>query len=55
MRIEIIVKHIGDTYEDFECKVNKTIRFLENEYDKKILDVNILYDGKNLIAVIKYI
>ena len=54
MRIEIVVKDIGDTYENFENKINEIIIELE-VYNKKILDVNILYDGKNLIAVIKYI
>ena len=55
MRIEIVVREFNDTLYEFECKVNKTVRGLENEYDKKILDVNILQDGKTLIAVIKYI
>ena len=52
MRIEIVVREFNDTLYEFECKVNKTLRRLENE---EVKDVNILYDGKNLIAVIKYI
>lgn len=54
MRIEIVVRDIGDTYENFENKINEIIIELE-VYNKKILDVNILYDGKKLIAIIKYI
>ena len=54
MLVEIIVKHIGDTYEDFEMKVNRELYFFIKEY-KEIKDVNILQDGKTLIAVIKYI
>ena len=52
MRIEIVVREFNDTLYEFECKVNKTLRLLENI---EIKDVNILHDGKNLIAVIKYI
>lgn len=54
MQVEIVVKHIGDTYEDFEMKVNRELYFWIKE-NVEIKDVNILYDGKNLIAIIKYI
>jgi uncharacterized protein YaaN involved in tellurite resistance len=54
MRIEIVVKDIDDSYENFEKKVNEIIIALKI-YKKKILDVNLFYDGKKLIAVIKCI
>ena len=54
MRIEIVVREFNDTLYEFEFKVNKTIKHWEEEY-KEIKDVNILYEGKTLIAIIKYI
>jgi hypothetical protein len=54
MQVEIVVKEFNDSYEDFEMKVNRQLYFWIKEY-KEIKDVNILHDGKSLIAIIKYI
>lgn len=53
MRVEIIIKYHNDSYDDFEFRINKTIRELEKDY-KEILDVDILNDGKGIVAIIKY-
>ena len=53
MRVEIIIKYHNDSYTDFEFKINNKIFEIENEY-KEILDVDILNDGKQIIAIIKY-
>ena len=54
MKVEIVVKYLNESYEDFEMKVNRKLYFWIKEY-KEIKDVNMIYDGKNLIAIIKYI
>jgi hypothetical protein len=54
MQVEIIVKELSESYEDFEMKVNREL-YLWIKEGVEIKDVNIVYDGKNLIAIIKYI
>ena len=54
MQVQIIVKEFNESYEDFEMKVNRKLYFWIKE-NVEVKDVNILYDGKILIAVIKYI
>jgi hypothetical protein len=53
MRIEILIKFFNDSYDDFEFRINKTIRELEKDY-KEIIDTEILNDGKQIVAIIKY-
>ena len=53
MRVEILIKYPNDTYDDFEFKINNTIRKLEKDY-VQILDINILNDGNQIVAIIKY-
>lgn len=53
MRIIIITKFISDSYDDFEYKINKQAGIFEKEY-LEIIDINIIFDGKNTIAIIKY-
>jgi len=54
MKVEIVVKQFNDSYEDFEMKVNRELYFWIKE-SVEIKDVNMIYDGKTLIAIIKYI
>lgn len=54
MQVEIIVKEFNESYEDFEMKVNRKLYFWIKE-SVEIKDVNMIYDGKTLIAIIKYI
>jgi len=52
MRIEILIKFFNDTYDDFEYRINR--RLVELEIDYQILDIDILNDGKQIVAIIKY-
>ncbi len=54
MQVQIIVKEFNESYEYFEMKVNRELYFWIKE-SVEIKDVNILHDGKTLIAIIKYI
>ncbi len=54
MRVEILIKYHNDTYEDFQIKINNKIREYEEEYYDEILDIDILNDGKQIVAIIKY-
>jgi len=54
MKVEIVVKQFNDSYEDFEMKVNREL-YLWIKEGVEIKDVNMIYDGKTLIAIIKYI
>jgi hypothetical protein len=54
MRVEILIKYHNDTYEDFQIKINNKIREYEEEYDDEIIDIDILNDGKQIVAIIKY-
>jgi len=54
MQVEMIVKKLSESYEDFEMKVNRELYFWIKE-SVEIKDVNMIYDGKTLIAIIKYI
>jgi hypothetical protein len=53
MRVEILIKYASENYEEFEFKINNKIRELEKEY-KEIIDIDILNDGKQIVAIIKY-
>ena len=53
MRVEILIKFFSDTYDDFEFRINKKLLELEKEY-KEIIDIDILNDGKQIVAIIKY-
>jgi hypothetical protein len=52
LKVEILVKEFNDSYNDFEFKVN---RKLENyPINVQVMEVDFLYDNKNIIAIIKY-
>jgi hypothetical protein len=53
MKVEILIKYYNDSYDDFEFKINNKIFEIKNEY-KEILDIDILNDGKQIVAIIKY-
>ena len=52
IKIEILVKYSNEDFEDFEFKVNKRLDLYTS--DIEVIDVNFIYDNKNLIAIIKY-
>jgi hypothetical protein len=54
MKVGIVVKQINDTYEDFEMKVSKET-YAKRMDGYTIQDVNVLFDSKRIIAIIKYI
>jgi hypothetical protein len=53
MRVEILIKYHNDSYEQFECRINKKVEEFE-EYQDEIIDIDILKDGKQIVAIIKY-
>jgi hypothetical protein len=53
MRVEILIKFFNDTYDDFEYRINRRLVELEIDY-QEILGLDILNDGKQIVAIIKY-
>jgi len=53
MRIIIIQKFHNDSYDEFEYKINRQVDVYEKE-SLEIIDINIFFDGKQTIAIIKY-
>lgn len=54
MKIETVIKFKNDSYEDFDFNVNKTVSYLTVQRNQLIVDVNVIFDGKQVIAIIKY-
>jgi hypothetical protein len=52
MRVEILIKFSNDSYAEFELKINQKTKELKIHY--QILDIDILNDGKQIVAIIKY-
>ena len=53
MQIETIIKYENLTYDMFDLQVNKRINQLNENYIIK--DVNVIFDGNKIIAIIKFL
>lgn len=53
MQIETIIKHKDFTYDMFDLEVNKRADQLNQNY--VIKDINVIFDGSKIIAIIKFL